>query len=188
MGVLHNKLCFRHFLKNKQYTHLCIAPDDLLFTPYDLEILKTTVIKTEYDVVSGCCPVDDIAPKRPINIIKDNLPSLDRRQRSYRFIWYEDLKEDITQVKFSGFPLMIISRNVVESIDFVSESKLIGDDDPNNMCNMDLIFCYKCQHHGIPIYVNRKAYMKHLRNQGVVDNDEGKRYIQWKSSGMLSFL
>lgn len=175
------------FLQEKQYTHLVLAADDLVFTQKNLNILKNDIRIHDYPIISGVCTVDGDW-NRPINIIPDYLPSLNPKERSFPFIEYSELKENITRVKFAGFPLMAIRRDIVEKIDFDSETKLTGGD-PNSIGNIDLIFCHNCEKLNIPIYVDKRIYMLHMRGNGnLINNDPSVRKIFWRRSGVLYVL
>lgn len=173
------------FLEHTEYTHLAICPDDLIVTQKDVNILKRDIKKHDYAVITGLCNVEH-GDDSCYNVIVSDLPNLIHRQRSWRgFAKEGELTETITKVLFAGFALEIIRRDVIEMIDFDSESKLQGGD-PNHIGNLDLIFSYKCFEKCIPIYCDKRAKMVHLRRGGaVINKDPNVRRIIYKSGGML---
>lgn len=152
------------FLEHQEYTHLAICPDDLVITPKDLQILIKDLSEFNYPVLSGVCNVGlnpEAVDYLAIITVEHGLPS--RHSSDRHFEWAQDKDLDtITRVAFSGFPLIIIRRDIVEKFDFDSQSKLEGND-PNMTGNLDIVFCWNCQDHKIPIFVDKRAKMLHLR-------------------------
>ena len=177
------------FLEHKEYTHLAICPDDLVIKKQDLDILKEDLQKFDYPVISGMCNVNMDKPDL-MNIMIGSIPAKFAKDRT-PFSWekYKNFKEDLTKVLFSGFPLMIIRRDVVEKIDFDSESKLEGID-PDMVVNLDIHFCHRCLENNIPIWVDRRARMIHLRNLTdlKVGRDGFPPQIWFKGGGVLQLL
>ena len=176
-----------YFLSHKEYTHLAICPDDLIVTQKDIDILKRDIVMSDYPVISGICNVNN-GEFDLIAVIIDSIPTLEKSTRSFNFNYYSDLKKDITQVLHSGFPLQIIRRDIIELIDFDSDSKLNGGN-PDDIGNLDLIFSHRCMELNIPIYCDRRANMIHLRgNNGIINNNESQRYVKIKRGNMYNFL
>lgn len=177
------------FLKNTKYTHLAICPDDLIIQKQDLEILKQDLEKFDYPVLSGMSNVNMDKPDL-MNIMIGMIPAKKAQDRT-PFAWekYKNFKQDLTKVLFSGFPLMIIRRDIVEKFDFDSESKLDGFD-PDMVGNLDIHFCHRCNENNIPIWVDRRARMIHLRNLTdlKVGRDGFPPQIWFKSGDMLQLL
>lgn len=177
------------FLAHPEYTHLAICPDDLVIKPNDLDILKKDLEKFDYPVISGMCNVNMDKPDL-MNIMIGGIPNKFAKDRT-PFSWekFKNFKKDLTKVLFSGFPLMIIRRDVVERFDFDSESKLEGFD-PNMIGNIDVIFCHNCLENNIPIWVDRRCRMIHLRNLTdlKVGRDGFPPQVWLKSGGMLQLL
>lgn len=170
------------FLNHKEYTHLGLCPDDLIVTQGDIDKLK----RFDYPVICGVANVN-LDEDNPVSVIIDSIPDMNREYRSFNFSKYEDL-DDITQVQHAGFPLQIIRRDVVEQIDFDSESKLDGND-PDKWGNIDLIFSHNCKKLGIPIHCYKGAKMIHLRGMGeLINNNESMQYVKWKHDNMYDFL
>lgn len=166
------------FLKRKEYTHLVIASDDLIVKPENVSKLLDELGKKDYPIFGGVCTINgsrlDI-----LNIIGiENMPTLERRH--YDWFKKENVK-GIMQVGFAGFPLMAIRRDIVERFDFDSQSRLSGCD-PNDIGNIDLIFCLRCKENNIPIYVDTDNYMIHIRGLGEIKWHDS--YIElWKKDG-----
>ena len=82
-------------------------------------------------------------------------------------IYMELPRKKIFQVEFSGFPLMAIRRDILEIISF-SDEAVFGGQRSENGGSMDLVFCWHCKTNKIPIYVDKRIDMKHLRASGVI--------------------
>lgn len=177
------------FLDHIEYTHLAICPDDLVITPKDLDYLKDDIEKFDFPVVSGMSNVNMDKPDL-MNVMIGSIPAKMAQNRT-PFAWnkFRDFKQDLTKVLFSGFPLMIIRRDIVEKIDFDSESKLDGFD-PDQVGNLDIHFCWRCYENNIPIWVDRRARMIHLRNLTdlKVGRDGFPPQVWLKSGGVLQLL
>ncbi len=149
------------FLRHYEYTHLIIHPDDLLATQTALEFL---LLSADDKVISGWC----------INTIKENWEQINDTSISYTLCWdpprsatYESFNfipaqhintllsdgKAIIKVKFSGFALCCIPRNILEQVMFR------GDQD----CCMDATFAIDLHYYGIDQYCNLKTRTKHLR-------------------------
>ena len=176
-----------YFLSHEEYTHLVICPDDLIITQKDIDILKGDIINSDYPIICGICNVN-LNEVNPVAIIINEIPTMDKETRSFHFNKFEDLKDDITQVKHAGFPLQIIRRDIVELVDFDSDSGLNGGD-PDAIGNIDLIFSHNCDNLNIPIFCDRRARMIHLRGGGeLINGDPDRRYVKIKTGNMYNFL
>jgi hypothetical protein len=71
------------------------------------------------------------------------------------------LNTEILKVKFSGFPLMFIRRDVLDKIKF--ESDIEWNPDAEKPEAFDVTFCYRCDQLSIPIYANTSVILHHLR-------------------------
>lgn len=166
----------RNYFLNHNYDYLIIAPDDLVVKQEHLNQLIEDCEKIEYKAISGMCNVDEhdhIRPDGNLNISME-LPSK-QKPRKYNWLTKDivaDYIDDIFPVKFAGFPLMAIRRDLIMEYEFPSDS-IFKKSRPQEGYSFDLVFCYWCQDKGIPIYVDRRIYIEHKRNSGI--NHVGQR-------------
>jgi len=147
-----------YFLKHKQYTHLIPLPDDLIVKQYDLTRLLTDIRRHNYPVISGICNVDNQPENKGNYNICDlkHLPTADPVTRQY--VWINSRSKSITRgqpfrVSYMGFALVAIRRDIVEMIPFRNDG----------YCCIDTMFCWDCHRADIPIYVDPKINMLHLK-------------------------
>jgi len=178
------KTARQYFLEHKEYTHLIIHPDDLLVTPLNLEYL---LIDRDI-VINGWCINTIREDWKQLNEsnISDYLPYEKPREATYesfRFMPVERINDLLRigiskiKVKFAGFALTSIPRNVVEQVPFIAD----GD------CCMDSTFALDLDAHGIEQYVNLRVRTKHLR-RSPEEIQTGKRekriifsqMVEWK--------
>ena len=172
-----------YFLENKEYTHLAICPDDLLITQKDINILKKDIYTYNFPVICGICNVE---PEDEYLAICESMPIIG--EHKFNFMKRKDIKDVIFRVDHAGFPLQIIRRDIVEKFDFDSESSIIGSD-PDAIGNLDLMFSHKCKENNIPIMIDSRADMLHLRRSGIPIFDDPKvRYIEYKRGDLHNFL
>ncbi len=156
------------FLEHTEYDYMVLASDDILVTPEHIEILKKTLNKKKYKIVSGLMNVDSPEWNKPngrINITLD-LPKKNMSERSWNFILRKEIPSSrYFKCGYSGFPLMAIHRDVVEK--FVFDTTGVWDSrGVAGGYNIDLVFCWRCHEAGIPIWVDSKIDMFHLRGMG----------------------
>ena len=90
----------------------------------------------------------------------------DRKLRSYEWITRDDLpKDDIFLVKFAGFGLTAVRRDIVESIPFAGDGVFKGKGMEFG-ASLDFVFCWTCHENEVPIYVDKRIDMEHLRSFG----------------------
>jgi hypothetical protein len=153
------QLMREYFLENN-YTHLIICPDDLVVKRYDLQRLIYDLEVFQSPVISGLCNVDSKDPKTTYNIteLKD-LPNADPGKRRYKWITQRTLNRRSTnepfRVGYSGFPLFAIRRDIADQIPFRNDGG----------CCIDVMFCWDCAQRDIPVYVDPKIIMLHLKRQ-----------------------
>jgi len=192
-----------YFLKHPEYTHMIICPDDLVILPKDLVQLAVDIYNNDYPIISGICNVDlDITkdfysiteniphPVRPL------MPKEGERKWGWRwYSWYNDIsikreqelqKQEIIQVWHSGFALQALRRDVVEQIDFVTDSEA------NNIQNWesagtDVMFSNSCALSGIPIFADPRIKMLHLRKSGKVEITLGDGELRFYPNGSKDY-
>jgi len=157
------------FLEHTEYTHLAWIPDDVVVDYGDLETLWSYA-KDDYPVLSGICPVDEdeTRPRGIPLVIQKVIPTGDRHsgdeyKHPREWVYKHELYpcDNIIRVEHSGFPCMIISRDVMERVSWRGSTKLGKDLEGN----YDWQFSQDCKKMNIPIHVMPYVYLKHLRNQ-----------------------
>jgi len=159
------KIMRNYFLRHKEYTHLVLATDDIVVKPEHIINLGKDLQKNDWPVLSGLMNVD-LDDKVFLNISM-SLPMKNRRLRSYSWLTRSEIfvKEDIFQVAFSGFPLMAIRRDIVEKVPFDAD-KVFEGLPPNRGASLDFVFCWYCQDKNVPIMVDKRIDLLHLRTKG----------------------
>ena len=157
------------FLEHVEYTHLVLLIDDVLITQEEFDILRHDVEEGDYPVIGGIGNVsylrlDEYSP------CLDVMPGMD--EDSYKFIKKSEVEdfikkgEYIKQVKFEGFSLSFIRRDVIEQVEFRGANSI------------DTFFAIDCEAKGIPTYVDFRANMFHMKwrlGLGVYEHmNEGK--------------
>lgn len=191
------------FLQHPEYTHLILIPDDLVFTPDDVEQIYKDLQENDYPILSGICNVNLDShkdrwsitenlphPMRPLQKCDD--PTGDKAWYGWRwYSWFTDktIEEEqkrqnstIIRVPHSGFALQCIRRDVVEAIEFVTDAKDNGLEDVETS-SVDVMFSNTCMFARIPIMVDPRIKMLHLRNQGPVDITLGNPEIWYIVNG-----
>ena len=163
------------FLKNKQYTHLVICPDDLLIDDKN----KLQTLFNDYElfpeeerdkiILSGYCNVDTSENSKYANITQYDVSNT-RQDRTYRWFTLEELENKtdnfLIPVMFAGFPLMIIPRSAIEQIPFRNDSSTGNFDELG--CCVDVMFCNDAIAKGYRIYVDSRVRLYHLKYNDTV--------------------
>lgn len=162
------RLMRNYFLEHPDYTHLVLATDDVLVRKEHIEILQNDLESKDYPVLCGMMNVEqDEFMKYEGNLnISFELALKDRQLRHYNWIRRNELpNRDMFQVKFNGFALMAIRRDIIEKNEFACDGvfRLRG---VISGASVDLVFCWYCHENSIPIFVDKRIDMKHLRTSG----------------------
>lgn len=191
--ILNIRYCFEfdaykwardYFLEHKEYDYFVIATDDIIVKPEHIIQLKEDLKEFKFAVISGMMNVDEKDyPDGNLNICSC-LALKDKKLRHYDWLDKTRLpKDDIFQVKFSGFPLMAIRRDIVEMFPFATDSIFKGKGMQFG-ASLDFVFCWYCHEYGIPIYVDQRIFMKHLRTHGTHQAGERKKEV-WLNDKMI---
>ena len=158
----------RDYFLSKDYDYMVLATDDIVVRPEHVIQLESDLIKNNYQVLSGLMNVDECDwnnPKGNINICTE-LALKDKKLRNYYWFTYDSLpQQDIFQVKFSGFPLMVVRRDIIEKYEFAGDAIFKGKGMEFG-ASLDFVFCWFCHENNIPIFVDKRISMQHLRNHG----------------------
>lgn len=157
------------FLNHKEYSHFVVLPDDLIVTETDLNHLLYGDIAYCDDVISGWCrntvrlkddwkgpPETEETAASNISFILPPNPPISGTYEQYNFIslrYIGDSKDNIIQVKHSGFGPMIIPRQVIERIPFRSSG-----------CCVDSHFALDLDSEGIPQYCDLRVRTTHINS------------------------
>lgn len=181
------------FLEHKEYTHMVICPDDLIVHQTDLEALMETIDSRYWPIVSGVCNVDLGKNKNKLSIT-ENLPHPSRWMKKdgkvirWGYRWYQWYEKDKTpkgcfRVPHTGFAAQFIRRDVVEKIMFMDDSKY--NDDGHLGGGVDVMFSNACEWADIPLMVDTRVKMLHLRKPGPVDIILGNPEVHYRHDGKI---
>jgi hypothetical protein len=150
----------REYFLDNAYSHLIICPDDLLVKPKDLVQLIYDINRFGFMVVSGMCNVDSKSAKSSLNITTpENLPHANPRYRRYEWVTLEAMErrtdKEPFKVGYSGFPLMAIDKDILTKLPFRNDG----------VCCIDVMFCWDCHNIGVPVYVDPKINLVHLKRE-----------------------
>lgn len=204
--VLYVRYAFEHdayqwardyFLEHKEYDYLLIATDDIIVKPEHIrQIKKDLKIRLSpqneefrsFAVISGMMNVDQQEYNDQwgnLNICHE-LAFKDRKLRYYSWIKRNELPTpDIFPVGFAGFGLTAIRRNIIEKIPFHTDSVFKGTGVASG-ASLDLVFCWYCYEYGVPIVVDQRIDMQHLRISGTHQAGERKKEV-WLNDKLIQF-
>lgn len=157
-----------YFLNHPEYDYLVIATDDIIVKPEHIRQLKEDIAEFKFAVISGMMNVDEKDyPDGHLNI-SSCLALKDKKLRHYDWLNLSRLPADnIFLVQFAGFGLTAIRRDIIDDVgfNFASDSIFKGRGMQFG-ASLDFVFCWYCYEKGIPIYVDKRIFMKHLRFSG----------------------
>ena len=175
------KIMRDYFLHHTEYTHLVLATDDIVVYPKHIDILIDDLENNDFPVLSGMMNVETTDVYN-VNLAME-LPIKDRHHRAYTWMKRDELPRDrFFKVAFSGFPLMAIRRDLIDQYTFMADRVFEGQP-PHRGASLDLVFCYWCQEHDIPIMVDQDINMKHLRDRGRIRTVKSDRLYFWPEDG-----
>lgn len=161
------------FLDHKEYTHLMLIADDCIIEPNHIDRLRWGVYKNDFPVLTGFGNVN-LTDKIDVYTISFKEIPINRDSRGDSFhtlvrhkeLFSESLERsyfgDYFKVKWCGFGLTTIRRDVVEQIPFEDDSRYNGKPAKTGCC-LDTTFSYECNQRDIPIWVDPYVKVKHLR-------------------------
>lgn len=152
------------FLKNTHYTHLVLMSDDLLASKANYDLLIDDIVKNGYQVISGWCNFDITKERKKwSNIMLHTLPPEiphTATLKEYEFATFEEIEDlhknngwTVVDVRFAGFPLTVIDRDVVNQITFRGDAG----------CCHDATFALDLDRKGIRQYCDLRCKMVHLK-------------------------
>ena len=165
------------FLNHKEYSHLVMATDDIIVQPWQIELLIHDIKEFDFPVISGVMNVEQ-NDKEELNICY-KIAAKKRSLRLYEWIKRSELPDvDIFQVQFSGFPLMAISRKIVERNRFMAD-KIFQGQGVSHGASLDLVFCWWCIENKIPVYVDQRIMLNHRRSSGTMQTNLDDKLYFW---------
>lgn len=166
----------RYFLEHTSADYLVICPDDLVARDEDYRAVLKTIQDNggpdNFPMISGVCNLHNIPGNQTtLAICIDHEIHPNRRRRHY--IWsdvrHPDWKAkgydklELLKVKFSGFALQFVRRDIVEKYGLSGDKAFNEFDKRQQDLSFDVMLCYACNQNSIPIYVNPQIWMHHLR-------------------------
>ena len=130
----------------------------MVVKPQDLTRLIAGLNRYDYPVLTGMCNIDNAPANK--NLVAGtptkHVPKDDVVMR--RYVWMSTKskrmrKGEIFPIGYAGFPLFAIRRDIVEQIPFRNDG----------ICCIDVFFCWDCYKAKIPIMLNPKINMVHLK-------------------------
>lgn len=160
------------FSKHKEFTHIVVSPDDLVVKREHYEALVKTLEKNvdKYPVFGAVCNINTSTPKT-LNICIDHSPHVIRRLRRYIWADADTVQEGIIKVKFAGMPFMFIRRDILQQIPILGDTRFDIITKHKEPKSFDCPFCWECNKKEIPIHVDTRIKLLHLRGE------EAKNYV-----------
>ena len=160
-----------YFLSHPEYDYLVLATDDIVVLPEHIKLLQHDLEVKPYPVLSGMMNVDEVDWPEGRQNICNKLPNKLRTARNWKFIKNTSMPlKSIFMVAFAGFALTAIHRDVIRQIQFSGDGEYRGQDRKHG-ASLDLVFGYDCKDLNIPIFVDKRIKMQHLRLHGTFDWD-----------------
>ena len=158
------KIARDFFLQHTEYDYFVIAPDDMVVYPKNIKQLQKDLAKKEYPVFTGICNVSQ-KDKEHLTIAFE-FEAENSMFKEVKWLLKSELpEENIFKVGVAGFPLMAIRRDVMEKFDF-NDKLIFNGGKSENGGSIDVLFCWKCKTHDIPIYSDKRISMLHYRDSG----------------------
>ena len=156
------------FLENKKYTHIVIAPDDMVVDYDSFMTLLREVDEYEFSNIAGIANLDesnfDVYSCKPLGT--------DPTSRNYGTYYMKETlpKNKVISVGFTGFACQFIERELVEKLSFKGGCN-------NEMGCMDLQFTRELESMRIPQLVHTGTFFPHYRME------QYDKVIAWKNRG-----
>lgn len=152
----------QYFLEHKDYTHMCIIPDDLIVDRVGFEILMLDLQEHDYPALEGICNLSfHQTDKFACGPTISGGPSFFSEQSLKLEI--EKQHSEIIQVQSESFCCLFIRRDMLEKYPHLIKGM------PNT--SFDWGFSTTCFMEGIPMRVDTRARFLHLagRAQGYLE-------------------
>jgi len=173
------------FLRNTEYTHLAISPDDMLVTPKKVQRLIDGIEKYDFPVLSGWCNNVGRGKGSDKVSVTRNVPVPIIGQLSYNNYTETEMRnsfDDYIQCGFSGFAFQIIRRDIIEKIEFSGVDCGSG----GIIKGLDVGFSYSCSNENIPIIVDTRSHFIHLK--GILEDSQIQNLLVGREDPHLWFV
>ena len=188
-----HRLVEKYFREHKEYTHLILVPNDLVYDVTNFEKTKKAILENDYPVLCGLCNVDLKQYKDFWNVVL-KLPELSYIERRYRWL-AESTRQALLLhgshfilVGFAGFPATCVRRDVFDSV----KINIFNDDiktkeapiwETKGGYSNDLIFCHNLHDVGIPTICDLENTMLHFRYTGEKQNGKKPAKVTFIPNG-----
>lgn len=141
------------FVSHQEYTHMVLVPDDLIYGQADIDQLARDIEQYDYPITGGICNQHYL--QRELYSPCLDLPG--EAIDTYHFVNKAQIDEwrareqYLQSVKFDGFALTFIRRDVIEKIRFRGEWATDGH------------FARDLDAAGIPIFIDVRVELFHLK-------------------------
>ena len=161
------------FLDHTEFSHLCLIADDCIINPEHIDRLRWGVHKHDFPVLTGFGNVNLTDKKDVYTISFEGVP-IKRNERGDSFhtlIRHKEMFSEMFQtcafgeyfkVKWCGFGLTVIRRDIVERIPFEDDARWNGQPYLTGCC-IDTAFSHVCNENNIPIWVEPHVKVHHLK-------------------------
>jgi hypothetical protein len=127
-GYKHNEAhqISRKFFLERNYTHLLIACEDVMYTPDHIKLLLCDAYKNNFKIISCTSNWDFIndwlnitfKDMRGVNVYTAYAYNFIKLKELLKYQTFENKYFPYVKVKFVGLPLTLIDREVVEKVEF----------------------------------------------------------------------
>jgi hypothetical protein len=180
------------FLEHTEYTHLILWSDDLVAWPDDIFRIVNRAEEFNFDVIAGLCNVDrtdyyhyfacSFKPHH-INRDKRDLSFIHKSQiydikpgATHAFdewlLLPQYQKDPFVRVNWLGFSMPCIKRQIIEAIEFHDDGYYMINEITKQAakvdglgCCMDTAFSWECIQNEIPLMIDVRIVMDHLKNR-----------------------
>jgi hypothetical protein len=177
------------FLDHDEYTHLILWSDDLVVYPNQIQTIVEDAKAYNYEIIAGLCNVDRTDYReyfacnfRPHHIDREkrNLEFIHRSEfynipQSPEYLWEllpQYQKDPFVRVNWLGFSLPCIKRSVIKDIEFHDDAYYMTNERTGLKarvdgigCCVDTAFSWECIQNEIPMMVDVRVVMDHLKNR-----------------------
>lgn len=174
-------LAREYFLDHPEYTHLILHPNDIIVTRVNVLQLIDDIKKYEYDNISGVSNVDLELYQNHWAFCQE-LPKIAHEERVFPWVKMDEDK-GIRQVKHSGFQLFAMSRRVLKKFDIAGDELYLPGVPPG--FSTDLVWSHQMAAANIPIYVDTRINMFHLRYEGEMLAGKLGKQVLFKPKGAI---
>jgi hypothetical protein len=174
-----------------------IVADDTIFPQKNIDDLIEGITTYNFPFLAGFSNID-LGSMKDVYTMSFKGEPLDRFKRNYELLTKDDLFDEkgnrklprYIQVRWQGFSLATIRRDVVEKIPFEDDAAYNGNPYGCGCC-VDTCYSYQCIQKKIPMYCDTNVQFIHLRENAGSLMKEFKagiddRIIEWEKDGKIA--